>query len=292
MIIQEVDYLKKIRRLAIVALFSDVDLMNLLVLKGGNLLDIVYGISFRSSIDIDFSIEGEFKKRDLSKIKRKIEILFRKTFKDAGYEVFDINFIEIPRKILPAIKDFWGGYHIEFKLIEIDKYSKHIDSTSALRRNAIVIGPNQQKKFEIEISKHEYCSQKEKKELDGLTVYSYSPLMIIFEKLRAICQQMPKYRKIVKTHHPTARARDFVDIYVVFESFKINWLSDESKELMINIFNAKRVPLSYLGKIRDYKEFHRQDFDAVKAGINLKEFDYYFEYVVSKCNQLKSFGII
>ena len=49
---REVD-LDRIKRLAIVAMFSDDGLMEKLVLKGGNLLDLVYGISTRASLDVD-----------------------------------------------------------------------------------------------------------------------------------------------------------------------------------------------------------------------------------------------
>ncbi len=276
------------------ALFSDADLMDFFVLKGGNLLDIIYNISLRSSIDLDFSIEGEFKEKDIAIINRKIENALEKTFREAGYIVFDINFSEKPKKISSSIKEFWGGYLIEFKLIEIDKYPEFKTAIEALRRNATVVGPNQLRKFRIEISKFEYCAQKEKSELEGLTVYIYSPLMIVLEKLRAICQQMPDYKKIVKSHQRTARARDFLDIYVVFENFKINL--GENIGLLQNIFDAKKVPLSYINKIKNYREFHRQDFDAVKATVRadiiLKEFDFYFDYAVKKCEELKSLRII
>jgi predicted nucleotidyltransferase component of viral defense system len=57
------DYIElsaRIKKLAIIAMFSDDDLMERLVLKGGNLLDLVYEISTRPSIDIDLSMEGDF----------------------------------------------------------------------------------------------------------------------------------------------------------------------------------------------------------------------------------------
>jgi hypothetical protein len=37
--------LEEFKKLVIIALFSDADLMQTFVLKGGNLLDVVYGIS-------------------------------------------------------------------------------------------------------------------------------------------------------------------------------------------------------------------------------------------------------
>jgi predicted nucleotidyltransferase component of viral defense system len=48
------------KRQTLVALFSNPLFRDLLVLKGGNLLDIAFNVSTRSSVDLDFSIEGEF----------------------------------------------------------------------------------------------------------------------------------------------------------------------------------------------------------------------------------------
>lgn len=51
--------LKDIRRLVIIALFSDDELMEKFVLKGGNALDVVYNIGTRSSVNIDLSIPDD-----------------------------------------------------------------------------------------------------------------------------------------------------------------------------------------------------------------------------------------
>jgi predicted nucleotidyltransferase component of viral defense system len=50
----------QIRRTAIAALFSDDVLTEYLVLKGGNALDLVYGITARTSMDLDFSMGKDF----------------------------------------------------------------------------------------------------------------------------------------------------------------------------------------------------------------------------------------
>ena len=56
--------LEIIKRLAIVALVSDDQLMGIIVLKGGNALNIAYDISNRGSVDIDFSIESDFSEKE------------------------------------------------------------------------------------------------------------------------------------------------------------------------------------------------------------------------------------
>ena len=56
---QVIDY-KVIRKIAIVALFADDFLFERLVLKGGNALGLALGMSSRTSLDLDFSIENDF----------------------------------------------------------------------------------------------------------------------------------------------------------------------------------------------------------------------------------------
>jgi len=50
----------EIRRHTIIALFSDDFLLNRLVLKGGNALEIAHDLVHRGSVDLDFSIPDEF----------------------------------------------------------------------------------------------------------------------------------------------------------------------------------------------------------------------------------------
>jgi predicted nucleotidyltransferase component of viral defense system len=78
----DLDYLDKIKRYAIIAMFSDDDLMDMLVLKGGNVLDLIYEVSARSSIDIDLSMASEFEENKLDIIKEKIEKTLVDTFQD------------------------------------------------------------------------------------------------------------------------------------------------------------------------------------------------------------------
>ena len=51
---------KQVKRLALVAMFSDDELMEKLVLKGGNALGLIHNVNGRMSFDIDMSMEDEF----------------------------------------------------------------------------------------------------------------------------------------------------------------------------------------------------------------------------------------
>ncbi len=52
--------LERIKRLVVIAMFSDDQLMEYLVLKGGNAVDLVYKLSSRASMDIDLSMSEDF----------------------------------------------------------------------------------------------------------------------------------------------------------------------------------------------------------------------------------------
>ena len=95
----DLEKLEQIKRITIIALFSDDDLMDSLVLKGGNALDMIYGIAQRASLDLDFSIDKEFNKSEISTIHDKIRKVLKETFKAKGYEAFDIHFTEVPAQI-------------------------------------------------------------------------------------------------------------------------------------------------------------------------------------------------
>jgi len=63
----------------------------------------------------------------------------------------------------------------------------------------MIVGHDHKKIFRIDISKYEYLTDLNEIDLEGYTIHVYGPLMIIYEKLRAICQQMNTYQKIIKT---------------------------------------------------------------------------------------------
>ena len=280
-------YQDDIRRIALIAMFSDDDLMNRLVLKGGNALDIVYGTAKRASFDLDFSIEGEFRREDMAILKAKISKVLIETFEEHSYSVFDITFEEKPESMPTSVQGFWGGYQIEFKVMRREKYRALSGNIDALRREALEVAPGHKRRLTIEISKFEVCSLKKPHEVDGYTVYVYPPEMLAIEKLRAICQQMPEYAEIVGKSHVSARARDFLDFHTVVEHFKLNLLDARNIAALKAVFEAKRVPLDLLGEVHRHREFHRPDFRAVmatvKPGTGLESFDFYLDFVVEQC---------
>jgi hypothetical protein len=270
------DFLE-IRRTAITALFADDKLLDELVLKGGNALSLVHGLSRRTSLDIDFSIETDFE--DFEESRSRVFRAIKDRFSSVGFVVFDESFERKPSAPHPNQRPWWGGYELKFKLIDKAKYEALGGIPESLRRNALVVGPEQQRKFSVDMSRHEYCVGKLERELDNYTIYVYSPEMIVIEKLRAICQQMAVYERASLRN---ARARDFYDIYKVVTAIGMDIAQPESIEVMKHIFAAKKVPLPLLAKVRDHREFHRPDWPAVVASVpeKLEEFDFYFDFVI------------
>jgi hypothetical protein len=192
----------EIRRHTLVALFSDDALLEELVLKGGNAISLIYGFGNRASLDLDFSLENDF--ADVGDAERRIFKALEQRFSRLSLTVFDTKFVPRPRNADEGSR--WGGYHFEFKLIAKAKEAALKGNRDAIRRNALVVGPDQQRIFAVDISKHEFCGGKVERELDNYTIYVYTPEMIVIEKLRAICQQMQSYPlNPIKR----GRARDF-----------------------------------------------------------------------------------
>jgi predicted nucleotidyltransferase component of viral defense system len=280
-----IDY-REIRRLAITAIFSDDVLFERAVLKGGNALSIALGLSKRTSLDLDFSIANDFE--DPEDAQNRLQRALENRFLAAGFVVFDFKFEAKPSIVPEGQSARWGGYMSSFKVMEKEKYKKLEGNLDGQRRDSLVVGPGQQRVFTIDLSKYEYVTGKLELELDDYTIYVYSPTMIAIEKLRAICQQMPEY---ALQRRPSARARDFYDIHLIAAVTAMSFDSPASLELVRNIFAAKEVPLGLLDKIREQREFHRPDWDSVRASSNdeaLAEFDTYFDFVVEQVNSMKA----
>lgn len=284
-------FFEKVKKRTIAALMNDDVLLGLLVLKGGNALNLAYDLSNRGSIDLDFSMESDFSASDKNRIQNQLDYLLNNEFSREGLVAFDIKFLEKPKVIAEEVQDFWGGYNIEFKLIDQKKYELHKDATN-LGRRALPIGKNNSTRFTVDISKYEYVNQKKRTDIDGTSLYVYTPEMLVIEKLRAVCQQVQEYKAIVIKMTPKSRSRDFYDIHTLLTSFPIDLGTPKNQSLAKLIFEAKKVPLSYLDKLSEYRDFHSQSWESVKQTVDpnevLEPFDFYFDFVIKQSARLLS----
>ena len=289
--------LNEIRELTIISLFADDELMDILVLKGGNALELAYKLNSRASMDIDVSMSKDFEDFGLTidKVEGKLEYQLNQTFSEKNYQVFDIKITEKPKHRRTVDDLNWGGYQVEFKVIHSQDYNRiGKENLEKLRRESLVVTEGDKKVVKVDISKYEFTEPSEETEFKDYIIKVYSPRMIIFEKLRAICQQMKEYTRTVKTSQ-TPRPRDFYDIYIVKENLEPNLdLSDSENLSMIkNFFEVKKVPLNLIGRIGDaeVRDFHESDYatlvDTVKVSDDLKSFEFYYDYVVELTKELQ-----
>lgn len=279
--------LKLARKIIIQAIGSDDVLIDLLVLKGGNALDIVHKLNSRASVDIDFSLAGDLENPD--EIGKRLLAALTDRFDSAGYVVFDWKFGPRPRRGTEHPK--WGGYEAEFKLISKAQSEQVGGAIDELRKLSLPIGdPTSTRKFSIQISKFEWIHGATTESLDGYEFRVYTLPMIAVEKVRAICQQMEGYEP-VKTPRP--RPRDFFDIFAIIQRHPIDFAKEETHELVRAMFTAKDVPLKFLGRIKDARDFHISDWPAVQASATgrVEPFDYYFDFVVTHVDKLKPLWI-
>lgn len=268
----------KIKRLTLRALVSDEVLMKGLVLKGGNALSIAYNIKDRGSVDIDFSIENDFSEEEITRIENQLDNLLNSEFVKEDMLVFDIKFKEKPKQ--QKVKE-WKGYEILFKIIPRELFVEGSDQKN--RMNAISIKSDHSKSFSVDISSYEYVASSKMADVEGTILRVYTPEMIVIEKLRALCQSLPEYQKIVPTAKLKGRARDFYDIWNVCQHFSLDFKAEKNKQLMEDIFASKLVPVSFLSLVPKYKDLQSKDWvnviDTVEE--NLKEFEFYYNFTMS-----------
>lgn len=275
--------LESIRKLVIIAMFSDDWLMSRIVLKGGNALALIHGVGFRSSLDIDFSISSDFP--DLAVAHERMASALEKTFAMEGLKPFDVK-LEARPSVVREGRERWGGYALTFKLMAEAEYDLRAGSNNR-GKYALVVGPEQMRTFTVDFSKHEFCEAKVRAELEDYVIYVYTPQMIAVEKVRALCQQLPEY-PLTLTRKP--RARDFYDVDAIATAFEIDFASDEIVQLVRAIFKAKDVPISLVRLLSREREFHRPDWAAVEGSVSsgLRSYDYYFDRTMSLIHPLHS----
>ncbi len=268
--------LLEIRRTIVTAVASDDFLMEQLVLKGGNALELAYQIGNRASVDIDYSMQDEF--GDVSAVKEKLFRRLRDRFDARGFVLFDEEFG--PRPPSAGVGVRWGGYRATFKLATKELFLRLGDNLEKLRRTAVEVDATHRRIFTIDISRYEYVGATAEVEIDSYMVRVYQPIAIAIEKLRALCQQMTEY---TQRANPAPRARDVYDIYAIVEDRKLILTSSENLLLVQAIFAAKEVDLSLLALLDDYREFHRGNWPSVTDAVRLpvKEYDFYYSFVSS-----------
>src|SRR5689334_12948611 len=102
-LVTEMDRLDRFKRLIVAAMFSDQELAQTFVLKGGNAIDLVLHVGTRASIDVDLSMNTDFAPEQLENVRQRLEQCLRGVFSPEGYQVFDVTLEEKPPTVSPEI---------------------------------------------------------------------------------------------------------------------------------------------------------------------------------------------
>lgn len=115
--------------------------------------------------------------------------------------------------------------------------------------------------------------------------------MIVYEKIRASCQQLEEYPLTTNK----TRARDLYDIFKTLTNInqvelRSEVLSEDNFYILENIFRVKEVPLELMTKLSTKKEELADDYESkVLPQIPVKDredFEYIFAYNQGLFNQL------
>jgi len=274
--------IEKIKLIVLRAIALDDVLSETLILKGGNAISLVYGLSDRPSYDLDFSIEDDFD--DFEEVKSLLLHTLDTELSSEGYKMIDFDFDFKPHK--GEVQPFWGGYNISFKVIDLKSFNEIGQDIEVARRAHVfrLNEKNNSSKFEIEISRSEYfegCTKQHEIEEEA-KILVYLPELLVAEKVRALCQSLPYYKTEILGNEKSitkARSRDLYDIDVILSSFAIDINSPEFVSTLKKVFDIKKVPYEYAKRIDDIKDILKSDFESVKKTItdsDVKDFDYYY----------------
>ena len=279
-----------IKRTILKAIFSDEHLENILTLKGGNALNL-HGLTKRESQDLDFSI-----KENIRLAENEEGVLFKdnitKAFLEKGYQILSYKFQDKPKVRNDRTPPFWGGYVITFSIIEDTKLQK-LKNNGIENFNAYAESMGDgSKKIQIDLSFEEYTDPRTTTEIDGIKIYLYSSLMIIYEKIRASCQQLEEY----KLSSDKTRARDLYDIYSTLTNISNVELREEvtnpnNFHILRRMFEVKEVPIELIPKVKKIEDRLFQDYKQtvlpqIPANTEIPDFEYLFIYNMELFDEL------
>jgi len=261
-----------------------------LVLKGACAAELLYG-DFRFSQDIDYSHPDSI--ANPKKCKENFTEFLQDTLGERGYKILRLKWNVKPEgKFQQEAPFFWRGHQIQVDVISMEEWEKIIKLPSSLKeKDRRFLDPQNYLRYRIDISEHEYTKGHEQKILEGYTIKVYTSAMIVAEKLRAICQQIPEYPQ--RFHKkPKPRARDFYDIYQIMQRANIHWNKSQNSEILQPMFKAKEVELESLARIKnkETKTLHSNpsELTRLKDTVTgqLREFDFYYDYVVNLAEEI------
>lgn len=274
----------------LISIYSNDLLSGSLFLKGGQALRFKEKLTNRFSADADFSTPSKIDNVDI--FFEALHTSLSTTFLEKGYYLFAFKYTKRPKKLKDGSPDFWSGWGVEFKIIEEQKRNLPLD---VINREALIPEGASSPRITLDISEYEYCGSVEKIKIShDIEVNSYSRALLLLEKIRAICQQHPKYPH----KNSDQRARDYYDVERLWnkalqESENQSFI-DELKKHVNPVFKAKDVDLDLIHKIfeTEFIEIQRTGWPQVESTVKgkIQDFDYYVQTLRGIVNLIVPFS--
>lgn len=276
------------RRAAILALLADEALMDLM-LRGGQTMDahppvqpLAHALAPPPEHQAGTLQDGQ----DPPQAQYRVEHALQSIFALQGYRAFDTRLSPLPGPAAQGAAPLPDGHRVEFTLLPRRQAERLQGDLRRMRREALLLGEGA--RLTIEIS-HRLAPWHRP---GSGVIHVHVPLARVCEKLRAICQQMPAYRRFIVGASPgTPRAGDFVSIEALVRSPDLALETPAARQMLELAFFAQCVPLELLSGIQQTRSFHEAGFAQLRAALEpgavLQDFGHYFDCVVDVVRKLR-----
>ncbi|MBZ8124940.1 nucleotidyl transferase AbiEii/AbiGii toxin family protein [Bacillus thuringiensis] len=297
----KIDIQKQIQHfqnLSLCAILSSDIFAHKTVLTGGSVLNLVYNVHNRVSVDLDLSLESPILPHEYVRLETELDYNFDEAFSKEKYKVLNSR-LEIrslnlhdkfsdenlfnPKEIL---------YKYAFQLMDLHEYEEicnHPGRTKKQKearcRESIIELPNKKNFFEIDFKWEGPIIEKQKYKINNYTLEVPSPFVLFCKKMIGILANSPNIGDTPEKFK-RARSQDFFDIHSLIGSQMIH-LQDLIQPNNLNIFQTilkeKNIETSSLKDLKKHHKFHQSNFaDSVRnmSLFPLKSFEYYFDFII------------
>ncbi|MDZ3952342.1 nucleotidyl transferase AbiEii/AbiGii toxin family protein [Bacillus thuringiensis] len=306
----KIDIQKQIQHfqtLSLCAILSSDIFADKTALTGGSVLNLVYNVHNRVSVDLDLSLESPILPHEYVRLETELDHNFDEAFSKEKYKVLnsrlEIRSLNLHNTFLPenvfSPKEIL--YKYAFQLIGLHEYEEICNlpgrtkkQKDARCRESIIELPNKKNFFEIDFKWEGPIIEKQKHEINNYTLKAPSPFVLLCKKMIGILAHTPHIGDTPEKFK-RARSQDFFDIHSLIDS-QIIHLKDLIQPNNLSIFQTmlteKNIEISSLKDLKKHREFHQNNFaDSVRnmSLFPVKSFEYYFDFIIQLIDYMYPF---
>ncbi|MCI3149675.1 hypothetical protein C5137_26575 [Bacillus cereus] len=290
--------IQKFQNLSLYAILSSDIFTDKTVLTGGSVLNLVYNVHNRVSVDLDLSLESPILPHEYVRLETELDYNFDKIFSKEKYKILnsrlEIRSLNLHNKF--SFENLFNPkeilYKYTFQLMDLHEYQKICNFTGSTKeqrearcKDNIITLPNKKNVFEIDFKWEGPIIEKQEYEINNYTLKAPSPFILLCKKMIGILAHSPHIGDTPEKFK-RARAQDFFDIHSLIASKMIH-LQDliqlNNLKLLQAMLTEKKIETSSLKDLKKLREFHQSNFaDSVRnmSLIPLKSFEYYFDFII------------